>query len=481
LSLVARPFARALSATLLGSLVAAAMGPVSGPAAGASPDPVAGAAGIGDPYYPLDGNGGYDVTHYDVHDSYRHQTHELTGWTDVSLTAREALSSFDLDLMLQPTSVTVDGDPAAFRKSRPHELVVTPASPIADGRQVVVHVDYHGKPGSLSYAGEQPWLDQGGEASATNEPHMAPWWFPADDHPRDKASYDITFSAPSAEKVISNGTLVGTQTADGMTAWHWQMPEPMATYLAFVAVGPFRVEQGVYHGRPWYDAVSTDYPEQVQDDALRLLRRTPHMVEWLEQQFGPYPFDTTGGVVVWGYRGFALENQSRPTYPFLGTGTDARLTQLHELAHQWFGDDVSVRRWRDIWLNEGFATWAEWRFTETHGGISAQRQLLRAYRGRPASGAFWRLHVAAPGTRRMFDEPVYLRGAMTLQALRHRVGPATFRLLLRTWVKDHAGRSGSTSQFEALARQVSGQHLGGFFDRWLHSGVKPAHTKANGL
>ena len=479
MSLGVRRLALCLSAVLIGSFLGPAAGP--GAALGAPPAPVAGAAGAGDSYYPLDGNGGYDVTHYDVHDTYRHSDRILTGWTDVSLTSLEELSSFHLDLMLTPDAVTIDGQSAAFRKSRPHELVVTPSAPIASGSQVVVRVTYHGKPGSLTYTGEQPWLDEGGEATATSEPHMAPWWFPANDHPRDKATFDITFSAPTGRQVVSNGTLVGTQTAGSLTEWHWRMPQPMATYLAFVAVGGFRVEQGVYHGRPWYDAVSTVYSKDEQDDALRLLRNTPSMVEWLEQQFGDYPFDTTGGVVVWGYRGFALENQSRPTYPFLGNGAGARLVVLHELAHQWFGDDVSVERWRDIWLNEGFATWAEWRYTETHGGISAQSQLLRSYRSRPASNAFWDVHVAGPGVQRLFDEPVYVRGAMTLQALRHRLGTTTFLQLMRTWVQEHQGGSARTSQFEALAEQLSGKQLGPFFDRWLHSGSRPTKTVANGL
>jgi aminopeptidase N len=397
------------------------------------------------------------------------------------MTARSTLSSFHLDLMLTPSSVTVDGRSASFRKSGQHELVVTPASPVVRGSRVVVRVAYHGKPGSLSFGGEQPWLDQDGEVTATSEPHMAPWWFPANDHPRDKAAFDITFRAPTGKKVISNGTLVDTRTANAITAWHWRMPQPMATYLAFVAVGGFRVEQGVYHGRPWYDAVSTVYPRDIQDDALQLLRNTPRMVEWLEQQFGPYPFSTTGGVVVWGYRGFALENQSRPTYPFLGNDAEARLTVVHELAHQWFGDDVSLDRWQDVWLNEGFATWAEWRYTETHGGITAQTRLNRAYRSRPASRAFWHLHVAGPGPARLFDVPVYVRGAMTLQALRHRIGDQKFMQLLRTWVVDHHGKSARTGQFEALAQQVSGQHLRAFFDTWLHSGNRPARTRANGF
>jgi aminopeptidase N len=179
--------------------------------------------------------------------------------------------------------------------------------------------------------------------------------------------------------------------------------------------------------------------------------------------------------------GFALENQSRPTYPFLGTGHAAHSTVVHELAHQWFGDDVSVAHWRDIWLNEGFATWAEWRYDETHGRVGAWHRLQTTYAAHPAGAAFWRLSIGNPGRTRMFDQPVYDRGAMTLQALRHRIGTTRFLSLLRQWVAQRGGANGSVADFEALAEQVSGQQLDGFFTAWLTNQARPARTVANGL
>ena len=181
------------------------------------------------------------------------------------------------------------------------------------------------------------------------------------------------------------------------------------------------------------------------------------------------------------YSGFALENQSRPTYPYLGNSNYARSTVVHELAHQWFGNDVSVNRWRDIWLNEGFATWAEWKYIEAHGGRSAQKTLLSRYSGYMRSDSLWNLTIGDPGPKRLFAYPVYERGAMTLQALRHRIGNADFKQLLRTWVRERSEGTGRIGQFRQLAEEISGKQLDGFFKAWLFTGEKPAKTKANGL
>ncbi|NUR08276.1 MAG: M1 family metallopeptidase [Nocardioidaceae bacterium] len=471
----------ALVAVLASAVVASLLTVSSAPASSVPATPVAGAAGAGDAYFPQDGNGGYDVVHYDIHDSYRIRTGALHGWTDVTATATQDLSSFHLDLVLTPTAVTVDGVPATYAKPSRHELRVTPANPVAAGSSFVVRVHYHGSPAALGYAGERPFFREDDEALATNEPHIAPWWFPANDHPTDKATYDLAVRVHRDRQVISNGSLLGRTTTGDWTTWRWRMTRPMASYLAYFVAGRYRIERGNDRGRAWLNAVSRWFPRAQQDSALRLLRRSPAYVRWLETQFGPYPFGSTGGVVSSVFTGFALENQGRPTYPFLGSGPDARSTVVHELAHQWFGDLVSVRRWRDIWLNEGFATWAEWRYAETHGGPTAQTRLLRAYAGLPADRRFWRLVVANPGPQRLFDQPVYVRGAMALQALRHRIGTTAFLGLLRAWTTEHADGTATIPQFQALAEQRTGLDLDGFFTAWLHAGRKPARTAANGL
>ncbi|MGZ5416192.1 MAG: M1 family metallopeptidase [Nocardioides sp.] len=450
--------------------------------------PAEGAPGIGDAYFPTDGNGGYDVVHYDIHDRYRTGTGRLAGWTGIEAVAKAGLDSFNLDLVLQVDSVAVNGltlssgaGPGTWHKDGKHELVVDPAATIPAGTTFTIRVDYHGKPGEIGYQGNRPWVHDEGEAMATNEPQIAPWWFPANDHPRDKATFDIDIKVPAGQQAISNGELQSREDGSEWSTWRWRMGEPMAPYLAFFAAGRFRVEQGVDRGLPYVNAVSKALPRGSRDRAMRLMRRSPGIVRYLETQFGDYPFTSTGGVTTSLYSGFALENQSRPTYPYLGNSNYARSTVVHELAHQWFGNDVSVNRWRDIWLNEGFATWAEWKYIEGHGGRSAQKTLLSHYSGYLRSDSLWNLTIGDPGPRRLFAYAVYERGAMTLQALRHRIGNADFKQLLRAWVQERSEGTGRIGQFRQLAEEISGKQLDGFFKAWLFTGTKPARTKANGL
>jgi aminopeptidase N len=313
--------------------------------------------------------------------------------------------------------------------------------------------------------------------TAMNEPHMAAWWFPANDHPLDKARMDLHITVPNGKQVIANGRQVAARRHGDHTTYHWRGGGPMATYLAFFAAGRFAVRRGTDHGLPWLVAVSRRLSPKNRHAAMATLLRTPQIVHWLQSKLGPYPFGSTGGLITSLSPGFALENQTRPTYPaFIG-----QTTVVHELAHQWFGDSVSVHHWRDIWLNEGFATYMERLWVEDHGGVTAASWLHETYDADQSNNPIWDLAVANPGPRHIFDYAVYLRGAMTLQALRDRVGDRTFRTILRAWARERRYGHGTTPQFEALATRLSKQDLGGFFDAWLHESTRPALTAANGL
>ena len=209
-----------------------------------------------------------------------------------------------------------------------------------------------------------------------NQPHMAPWWFPANDHPLDKARIRVSITVPKQYDVISNGRRVQPHDARAPSRPRtWRADEPMAPYLAFFAAGHFRIAQGVRDGRPWLVAVSKALPTAAQPGAMRLMRQTPGITRWLERQLGDYPFSTVGGLVTSLEPGFALENQTRPTY---SPASLDRTTVVHELAHQWFGDSVAVHHWSDIWLNEGAATFMEWRWDEANGGTLGGRPAARA-------------------------------------------------------------------------------------------------------
>jgi aminopeptidase N len=288
----------------------------------------------------------------------------------------------------------------------------------------------------------------------------------------------IRVTVPGDKRVVSNGRLVGVRRHGGLATYHWGGGGPMATYLAFFVAGSFQVKTGTAHHLPYYLAVSRQLPKAQRRHAMRELTHTPDIVHWLQKQAGPYAFHSTGGVITSLDPGFSLENQTRPVYP-LGV---FRLLMVHELAHQWFGDSVSVHHWKDVWLNEGFATYMEHRWTESHGGESTSQWLHKTYDAQP--GSFWAGIVGDPGSSidKLFsDSVVYQRGGMTLAALRNVIGTHTFAELVHRWTRQNRHGHGSTGSFEALAEEVSGQDLTSFFDAWVRSSGKPDATAQNGL
>ncbi len=455
---------------------------LTGAPAGAA---VTGSDSGGDPYFPLDGNGGYEVVHYRIADDYRPGADRLTGTTVIRARARQDLRAFHLDLALTADRVRVNGAAASFSKPDRHELRVVPARMVPAGETFRVVVAYHGRPGSVVAAGQSPFshTDEGsGEGAAVGQPQMGPWWFAANETPADKATYDIVLRVPRGQEALSNGELVSREPVGDWTRWTWRMTEPMTTYLAFFAAGQFRTETTTVAGRQYRYGVSELLGGTGRAEALALLRETPEVVSWLETTFGPYPFTSSGGVVVGAPLEYLLETQGRPVYPSIGGRTPSNVSLVvHEQAHQWFGNDVAVRRWRDIWLNEGFATYAEWAWAEHLGTRSVDSRLRKEYDVHPASAGFWDLQISDPGAARMFSPIIYVRGAMTLAALRNRVGAVSFATIARTWVERNAGAHGTDAEFRALAEEISGQDLDSFFAHWLDDTERPARTQENGL
>ena len=200
--------------------------------------------------------------------------------------------------------------------------------------------------------------------------------------------------------------------------------------------------------------------------------RQPEIIRFLERHFGDYPFATAGGVVDDTDAGFALENQTRPVYsPVFWEFGFGDFVVVHEIAHQWYGDHVAVARWQDIWLNEGFASYAEWMWSEREGFESAQETFDFLYNDIPVDDEFWDLRIGDPGPDHLFDDPVYTRGAMTLQVLRNTIGDRAFFRLLRSWAAGDGNRT--TAAFIARAERISGQQLDALFDAWLYTPGRP--------
>ncbi|MFD9098388.1 M1 family metallopeptidase [Streptomyces collinus] len=439
----------------------------------AAPAPTAGAPGAGDPYFPRLGNGGFDARHYALDIAYAPDSGRLDGRATLTARATQNLSSFDLDLQqLQITAVEVNGRHAKFTRDG-DEVTVTPRGTLAKGRDFTVTVTYGGVPEPLSgpivFGSKYGWMKTADGVFVACEPNAASTWFPSSDHPSDKATYDIRIKAPRGLTGVSNGRLVSTYDRGDSTYTHWRESRPMATYLATATIGKFDVRTGrTPGGTPIYVAVD---PVLKNSSSVDVYAVTAAATDYWSQVFGPYPFEETGAIVDdMPEAGFSLEVQSKPAYSAVRNET----TIVHELAHQWFGDSVSVDQWKDVWLNEGFATYAQWLWAEHQGTRSAHDSFRAAYDARPADSSFWQIQVADPQRDTMFASAVYQRGAMTLQALREKIGDKAFFRLLPAWTRLHRYGNADTADFVRLAERVSGRKLDDLFRTWLFTTGKPA-------
>jgi peptidase M1-like protein/immune inhibitor InhA-like protein len=226
----------------------------------------------------------------------------------------------------------------------------------------------------------------------------------------------------------------------------------------------------------WIIGTAADLPPSTGESVDASFDRHGEILGFLSDTFGPYPFSASGGVVDDPKgAGFALENQTRPVYSrdFFSAPGDGDSVVVHELAHQWFGDSLAVARWQHIWLNEGFATYAEWLWSEDQDLGTAQEIFDFWYNEIPPDDPFWQIVVGDPGPANLFDGAIYIRGAMTLHQLRLAVGDDDFHTILTTWAADHEGGNVTTDEFIALAEQVSGQQLDGLFQTWLFTAGRP--------
>jgi aminopeptidase N len=428
-----------------------------------------GSRGLGDPYYPLAGNGGYDVSHYSLTLDYAPAANHLAGTDVITATATQDLSRFDLDLRgFRISRLLVDGAPASYRRDG-QELIVTPRSGIRAGSPITIVVDYAGTPtivtdpdGSI-----EGWVPTDDGAFVVGEPQGSPGWYAVDDNPRDKATFDFHITVPAGLTAMGNGVLVARSTSGGRTTWFWRESDPMAPYLATVTNGRFDLtESRLADGTASYVAVDPQLAK------AEVLAKLPAIVAFYSSIYGPYPFDAVGAIVDFAKNvGYSVETQTKPTFAYVPD--DATLA--HELSHQWFGDSVTLETWADIWLHEGFAAWSEWIWSEHRGNKSAAQRLKQLYKTPASDTGFWSPPGKPRSAENVFDGTIYARGAMTLEALREKVGDPPFFRILRSWARTNRFGNVTTADFEALAEHVTGQDLARFFDVWLYEPGKPAN------
>jgi aminopeptidase N len=335
--------------------------------------------GLGDAYYPALGNSGYDVQHYTIDLSADVNYNTISGTTTIDALAATELPAFHLDLVgMTVEDITVNGAAATWERTE-HELIVTPASPLPAGAAFTVAVTYGGTPQGVEMTGIPflaGWVNYGGGIMVASEPGGAAGWYPVNDHPLDKATYTFRITVPQPYVVAANGILTDTIEDSDQTTFVWEMRQPLASYLATVNIDEFvRVEEEGPNGL----LIRNYFPPNLVDSATREFAKTADMIAYYESVFGPYPFEAYGVVVADAGFPFALETQSLTLFSrsWISGNGSAEEAVAHELSHQWFGDSVSLSNWQDIWLNEGFATYASWLWAAHQNGPERMDRLVR--------------------------------------------------------------------------------------------------------
>ncbi|WP_419925106.1 M1 family metallopeptidase [Candidatus Poriferisocius sp.] len=435
----------------------------------APPEPVEPSAGVGDSFYPLMGNGGYDVLHYDIDLDITPSANALDAVTTLTAVATGDLDTFNLDFHgLEVETVAVDGVEAEFSRDG-SEMTVHLAAAISSGAQFTVAVAYSGIPQPVADPGVPffpvGWHRTDGMVYTVSQPSGAMTWYPNNNHPTDKATFTFQITVPDSVTAAATGLLADETSADGQTTTTWHMDDPMATYLAAVYVGDFeRHEQQTDSGLLIRDYIPRDSDPSI----LRDLAVAPNAIAFFEEILGPYPFDVYGTIVTPFPLGFALENQTLSIHDRYGI--DPYII-AHEAAHQWMGNSATVDDWSQIWLHEGFAHYLGLLFVADFHGQNIESVMSGEYRDLVVTGA------SPPGgitVQQLFDpNAVYRRGALTLHALRTHTGDDVFFDILRTHYDQAAGGTTNTELFLGIVYDLADAEAVSLVESWLYDPEMP--------
>ncbi|KQW47855.1 hypothetical protein ASC77_15660 [Nocardioides sp. Root1257] len=467
------------SALLLGACTSDADQPEGSPSPAPSPSASSGApAGVSTPVedrvYPDVGDPGVDALHYDLSLTWAPDSRVLTGHEELRLRATEDADHLQLDLAgdLTVDAVTVDGEDADFEHDG-KDLVVS-HDVRADQRYRLV-LDYHGTPQPVPAPTKRSDFNTTGWTTMPNgdvwtmqEPYGAYSWYAVNDQPSDKALYDITVRAPKPMVGVANGELVARRTIGGREMTRWRLDEPASSYLVTVAIGDLTVTgDRSASGVPMAYWTPRGRPALVDK-----LRRAPAGLAWLEDRLGPFPFDSLGFLIVDSESG--METQTLITLGDTGYATSPEVL-VHEMAHQWYGDQVTPVDWRDVWMNEGMAMFLQ-------GAWMAQDQ------GTSIESVMDTWATAEPELREQYGPPadydpeafgasnIYYGPALMWDELRKRLGDKEFWRLVRAWPAAHAYGNADYDDITSWWSDQTGQDLSGFFHDWLLGETSPPRS-----
>lgn len=439
------------------------------------PPPSKGGDSAGDSRVPGIGNTGYDAKHYDA-DIVVGEDGFLDASSTMKALATQDLEKFNLDFVgFDIEGVKVNGKKATFTRED-NELIIKPKTAVNKGQEFSVEVDYKGEPKpfrSKHAPVKLGWNSFEGGSYVVSEPDGTRAWLPVNDHPTDKAAYSFHITVPKAKTAAANGVLTQIEDHGDTRTFHFEARDQMASYLSTVHVGEYeRFEDVSPNGVPITNYFPTDLVEEGQHDFARV----PEMMGFFAEKFGPYPFETYGNIVMDANLGgaAALETQTLPLYDrgMVNGRRGAEHVLVHELAHHWFGNSVSPGDWKDIWLNEGLASYAQVLWTEHDKGPEARdRELARNQQIVNRWGSSD--PIAEPAPDGLFNSKVYQGGSLAIHALRKEVGDEAFFKILKGFAARHQDSTAVTQDLIDISSEISGKDLQPFFNRWVYSSKLP--------
>ena len=411
----------------------------------------------------------FDVLCYNIFLDINPQNEYIIGETELIFRLNEEKSLVYLNLLgLQVDSVKLDDSAVSFIRDK--KGLSIPINSPHDSLRVQVY--YQGRPANDGTGGfffTDRWVYTMGEALNSNPSSSFRYWVPSHDQPHDKAAVDLYITVPTGLQVVSNGLLLEKTPVNEKTLFHWQEHHPIATYLIAVSVGDFAHEQQSYESIdgniiPFEYYYYPEHAGFVQKD----WQNTGTMMRFFEETFSSYPFDKYGMVEL--PVSGAMEHQTMTSYgQNLLTGNNKfDYIVAHELAHQWWGDLVTLKDWREIWLNEGFASYSEALYFEHIGGPEDLKVYMQGLKDLYLKEVRNIGHFPIYDPEYMWGGTVYQKGAWILHMLRRQIGDSSFFNLLRTYAQNFAYKNAAISDFVSLTEKASGQNLDWFFEQWIY-------------
>ncbi len=437
--------------------------------------------GLGDSLYPSFGNSGYRTKKYILNINVKDiTTSKLDGLATIEAKATQSLSSFMLDFIgFSINGITVNGFGATYKRDG-QKLIITPANPIKDGDSFTVQVNYSGSPVKLTSVAEPiltGWINYNDGSFVLGQPDGAANYYPVNDHPLDKAAYTFRITVPQPYQVAANGVLEKTIDNGNTTTYLFEARDPMASYLTTVNISrQFNLQTNPPINRI---PIRNYFAKGIPQELLQPFSLQGAMLEFFSKTFGSYPFELYGSVVMNTKTGTALETQTLSIFGLDQLGIN--LTDLggfsysteelvaHEIAHQWFGNSISLSDWKDIWLNESFATYSQGLWIEHSRGQEAFDHWLKNKYNTVKNHLNTLVPPGKPHAHELFNSGVYDWGALGLHALRLELGNDTFFKALQNYYSRYKGSNVTPKDFINIVEETSGKKLNAFFDKWFYS------------